>query len=684
LTGAPSFNGFEFVLYYDPAVIKAMSTDTTGALCDGQVFKDENLDILGTIRVAVVKLGGACSGTDGTLIHINFNIITVGVSPLTLAAGTAVPSFFSQSHMRLVLAATPIAVETSDGYFKNVSGKSGPVADFAFIPTHPEEGNSVTFDAQASFDPDNDLGANRGIMEYRWDFDDGTAVSVNTPTTQHLFQSLTGAQFFGNFSVLLTVVDSDGFLGMKTMLVEVSQRGLHDAQVFSLTANPPSVAQGESVLIFIGVRNAGTFSEMFRLLVVAKFPVIPIANITGQILPNQSQSFTFTLDTSLLEPGFWTIEATITAEMDDAPANNQMVALIMILEPQHAHDLAVTEVFTNTPVAVSGQIVRITVKISNHGLNPETFDVTAYYDSQIAGTVTGVQIPAPSIVTRDTTVFVAITWNTTGVAPSTYTISATAFLAADEYPSDNTLTDGQLRIDPPPTIVVSPASGSVGTRTTVEGSGFPRPSLGQELSIISLNFDGVSVGFAFSADGTFSFTFNLPHAQAGLHQIRAFDPLNEVGAVASFLVLPSGGLEVTVRVGEIYFRGDTIDIYVLASLDGSPVENSELRIELSLITPDGSTVVLQATSISTGLFKAVYQIPANGVVGTYTITARAHHANTLEASTLRSFEVKPSWLQAQGPRIASAAAVAGLAGFGAVAWRRGYIGRRKSEPTRTS
>ncbi len=82
-----------------------------------------------------------------------------------------------------------------------------PTASFTFLPSDPFEGESVTFDASASSDPDGD------IVRYAWDFGDGaTAEGV---IVNHAFAHP------GEFVVMLTVADSAGAEARATRLVKV-------------------------------------------------------------------------------------------------------------------------------------------------------------------------------------------------------------------------------------------------------------------------------------------------------------------------------------------------------------------------------------------------------------------------------------------------------------------------------
>jgi hypothetical protein len=90
--------------------------------------------------------------------------------------------------------------------------------------------------------------------------------------------------------------------------------------------------------------------------------------------------------------------------------------------------------------------------------------------------------------------------------------------------------------------------------------------------------------------------------------------------------------------------------------------------------PDGSNVTLINTFVGSGVFRAAYTVPKAGPIGTYAIVARAHVANVEDASALATFEVKLSWLSAQGPALMTAAiALTGATAIAAIIWRKGVF-----------
>jgi len=118
---------------------------------------------------------------------------------------------------------------------------------------------------------------------------------------------------------------------------------------------------------------------------------------------------------------------------------------------------------------------------------------------------------------------------------------------------------------------------------------------------------------------------------------------------------------------------------VLTSFNGAAIGPTGLQLQLVLFRPDGTNTTLQATSLGTGLYRATYTISSTGQLGTYTILARAHETGPFDASALRSFEVKLTWLSQNGKAVIGATSLAGVIGLAAVAWKKGYLQRKKGD-----
>lgn len=291
----------------------------------------------------------------------------------------------------------------------------------------------------------------------------------------------------------------------------------------------------------------------------------------------------------------------------------------------------------------------------------------------------------PGIVTLSSfTVFSTLTISTLATTPAgNYTISVTGMSSGFIH---SVIVSVQVLT--PPTLKVTPTSGTVGAKVLVQGSGFP-VQFGQSEIIVS--FDDQLVGFTFTSTTSFNFTFNVPVAQAGPHTVKAFEPFffngsGTIMATAPFQVISSPtGFTVTLDVGTLYFPGDKATAFILVAQNGQPVSPMSLQLTLQLIKPDGTIQILVATKLTTGVYSAVYTIPTTGtaILGTYAITVTAHSSSLGDSAALGSFEVKPTWLSKNAGTITTGTAIAGIVGFGAVglAWKKGYLKKKDDEQT---
>jgi hypothetical protein len=342
VTNAPSsYNGFQFALYYDPAYINVTSYElkppSTFTGLSPYVFPNPYLasssyNGRGALRLSVVNVGGDVTTPYGTLVNVTFTIVkSGGVSPLVLAAsaGRVSPDAGTPGGLcQLCPPATPswtrlvdsqyngYEVETSNGYFKNVAGKPGPIASFTISPSNPTQGDSITFNATTSYDPDAPMGAlYNGIVEYAWDFGDTSNtgnVTSFSPITIHSFVKQ-GSQFIGNFSVRLTVIEQDfGFQGMSVQLLTLNPSPKHCVVVDGIITNAHDVSPGANLNFSVKVENAGTFRETYNITIALSPPNSTIAVIPNQTIDvYQIVNFKESIPTSHLLAGVYSVIATI-------------------------------------------------------------------------------------------------------------------------------------------------------------------------------------------------------------------------------------------------------------------------------------------------------------------------------------------------------------------------------------
>jgi len=351
VTNAPSFNGYELSLFYDPTNLTLSKVNYSVGTVFDSPFAAANLSqtgypfVPGIIRVSVVNLNGPFNGGSGVLALFTFNIKGVGASPFTLAAGTSIPAegggATQYDWTRLQLGGASIDVSTSDGYFQNIQDipvKLGPVASFTFSPAKPQKGQNMVFDASASFDPDN--GLSTALTRWLWDFGDGIVVSSQSPIQTHSFGSQ-GSLFTGNFSVLLRVYDSDNnFTGMVTHLIGIIPPPWHEVIVASVGVSPTLAEAGAKLNVTVIVQNSlkSTFDETYNLTITWGPPTHQLKNYTDQVISHQfgknSQTFTAILDTTGLSSGTYEVDALAIDPLDNVTTNDHGKALFTIQLPQ--------------------------------------------------------------------------------------------------------------------------------------------------------------------------------------------------------------------------------------------------------------------------------------------------------------------------------------------------------------
>jgi len=108
-----------------------------------------------------------------------------------------------------------------------------PTAQFTHVPQSPKADENVNFDATQSV-------ANGGTIEsYKWSFGDGNTTTVTSPTIGHVFAK------GGNFSVALTVIDSEGLNTTITKYVVVAKL----STTVSILTTPTSFTVGATTTI---------------------------------------------------------------------------------------------------------------------------------------------------------------------------------------------------------------------------------------------------------------------------------------------------------------------------------------------------------------------------------------------------------------------------------------------------
>ncbi|MCD6383342.1 MAG: PKD domain-containing protein [Thermoplasmata archaeon] len=132
-------------------------------------------------------------------------IIVIVIAIVAVSGG----GYFLYSHYFSKEAKSNKTPGGSGGGANNTTGMP-PIAKFTASSTHVDVGESITFNASASYDPDGE------IIRYDWDFGDSTSQSTEVPVVNHTY----GAQ--GIYQVNLTVRDDQGLSSTATITIHVS------------------------------------------------------------------------------------------------------------------------------------------------------------------------------------------------------------------------------------------------------------------------------------------------------------------------------------------------------------------------------------------------------------------------------------------------------------------------------
>ena len=342
----------------------------------------------------------------GVLATVTFNVIGKGRTDLNLTEtelGTTVETGGTPPYRT-----EPIEHTAVNGVFTNVGDV---VADFNYSPEKPLVGDSVTFDASGSYDPD----PGGGIVSYEWDFDDGNVTTVADPVITHIYTAPS------TYDVTLTVTDVESKTETFSQTLTVYAE-LHDVAVVSVTYVHPTGAGlplyvGYEIDINVTVMNEGSETETFEVTVHYDNTTIGTRSVTD-LAPDANTRLTFTWNTTGASPGTYNITAEAILVGDDDPTNNVGYKDIIL----DIRDVAITSITVSQTTVARGDLINITVVVENKGTLSENCAVKAYYSNATdyiridEKSITGLSSRANTTMT--------FTWNTTGASPGTYNISA--------------------------------------------------------------------------------------------------------------------------------------------------------------------------------------------------------------------------------------------------------------------
>ena len=352
------------------------------------------MQMLSTVQIGVLLTENVTASGDGTLVTIDFPVVDAGNCTLDLydtklfdATGTAI---------------TPVTEQ--DGYFYTTK----PFASFTWTPAAPLPGDTVTFNASASFDPDGGT-----ITAYSWDFGDGTPAGTGM-IVNHTAPAYRSAPYIVN----LTVTDDEADTWYRTEELLIWR----DIVMYDIWPTDDDPGLWEEVIteahagfvfdVIVTATNEGTVTETFNVTCYADLDTAVIGDeITIDVIEidigadaGSGFGLIYVWDTTGLSKGVYRVTAVAdTVPGETATANNVISIDITIM---------------TTAISLTPDTGFATTTITGFDFEP---------DSTVTVTWDGTPIPTvPSPLTSDSTGNItAIISVPTQTVPGAHTVRAT-------------------------------------------------------------------------------------------------------------------------------------------------------------------------------------------------------------------------------------------------------------------
>jgi hypothetical protein len=215
---------------------------------------------------------------------------------------------------------------------------------------------------------------------------------------------------------------------------------IHDVAITDVTPTVAWAYANSTVPINVTATNLGNVSETFTVTAYyngSTIGTIPVASLAS----GTSTTLTFDWNTTgIAGESNYTISAFASyVSFEYNTTNNRLVDGQVLILAQ-IRDVAITNVVTSRNSTYEGGIINITVTASNLGQVTESFNVMAFYDANLLGTVPIINLAPNATISQ------VFTLNTTGLMLyHNYTISAQASIVPYEInTANNAFVDGNI------------------------------------------------------------------------------------------------------------------------------------------------------------------------------------------------------------------------------------------------
>jgi len=206
---------------------------------------------------------------------------------------------------------------------------------------------------------------------------------------------------------------------------------IRDVAAISQTPSTTIASQGDTVTIYVTVKNLGNLSESFD--VTCYYNATPIGTIhVNNLAQGDQTTIQFPWDTTSVSPGTYSISAKADSsdEIQETDESNNLCtspATVKIV----IHDIAIISQSPTPTQVVQGEIVTIDVVVKNEGTEPENFTVSCYFNDTL------LEIKTVTNLEPNTTLTLNFLWDTTGIPPGIYYINTQSSPVPGEKDTDD-------------------------------------------------------------------------------------------------------------------------------------------------------------------------------------------------------------------------------------------------------
>jgi PKD repeat protein len=257
-----------------------------------------------SVLMACTRQGAGITGAagSGTLTTIWFEVQNKGETTLDLQGQGSEETKLRDS------VPNPVPHNDVNGLFSNVAGF--PRADFSFTPAKANIGETITFDASASYDVEDG-----SIVAYTWDFGDTSTFSAAGPLAYHNYTE------GGTYDATLTVTDNDSW--NKSVTKSVKVRFPYDVMIVEVKESVQSAVIGDVVTVTVKLSNEGA-NDLTGVSVTAYYETTQIGSAqTTSLAVDQNKTLTFDWNTQDLSAGNYRVKG-VVSPVEGEPADAQL------------------------------------------------------------------------------------------------------------------------------------------------------------------------------------------------------------------------------------------------------------------------------------------------------------------------------------------------------------------------